>query len=511
MSEEGATLPSGRIARIWGATVGPIWSGVAGHLGEVARGERYHRLRMILLAGLLARLVLAPLTSWSIDTNTFVESGIATVYTGNPYAGGLWYNPPLGPYLSIPSMAAAVLVAGPNHLFHPVPGMIALSIREGYPTVLPTPLALLAWKLPLLLADVVMAIALDWALRFRVPGLAPEVGASLWYLNPLVIWAVAVHGEVDGVAACLVVLALLSIACGRWFPAGLSIALAFFTKGYPLVLVPLVLVWVAFSALGGPARARPIARRLGWLAAGAAVGTVPFLAFLMTTFGQLTARANVGLYGALSVTVIFNPGVPKGIGPYHAFTTNLANAAAMVDVFLGMAVLGVVAGSAILARRLLRRRPSDPPELSTAALVGAWALAGVLIADPIPNAENVLALLPFLVLAVPKLPFEWTGRLTTGVSIAGVFQYFSLVTPAVFFYPAAAAIGPGAVGAITNAAIDYLDVPGLRGFLWLLVGLIGGTFLLASWFASGWFLMPASLRHRLRHPRGGGPRDATDD
>ncbi len=47
---------------------------------------------------------------------------------------------------------------------------------------------------------------------------------------------------------------------------------------------------------------------------------------------------------------------------------------------------------------------------------------------------------------------------------------------------------------LNGIVLGYLNVPGLRGLLWLLVGLIGGTFILAIVVAAVWYLLPESIR-----------------
>lgn len=471
--------------------------GVLDHLGAVARAPEYRRLRQMLLLSALVQFILAPLTSWSIDTNTFVQSGVITLYTGNPYAGGSWYNAPLGPFATVPTLGILTELVGPGGIFQAVPGLAAIAARADYPTLLPTPAALLAWKLPFIVAGLGMGIAIDWALRTRSQGLPPNLGAALWLLNPLVLWAIAVHGEVDGLAALWIMLALLGLASRHWFLGGIGVALAFVTKGYPIVLLPIVLLWVVLTRADGVSTVRRVASRIGQTLAGFAVGLLPFAGYLLITVDQLTARSVIGIYGALSVTVIFNPAVPKGYGPYFAFTSHTSNAAAVLFGLTALGALGVLAGLVLFAQTLRRPGEAKPPELPAAALLGVVAVSAVLLADPIPNAENLLGLLPLAILAVPRLPKELALRLITGISCAGLLQYFSILTPLAFFYPLAAQFGSSGVAVVNAAVLAYLNVPGLRGLIWLMVGVIGGLFTLAFFGAAVWHLVPEAVRARV--------------
>ena len=468
----------------------------------LATEPRYRVLRWVLAAGLVVRLVLAPLSSWSVDTNGSVLAGISTVYYGNPYLSTTWFNPPLGPFLDVPFMAIPNLIYGPQALFSNVPAIVPVAVRTGVDaTPFPIPAALLAWKMPLIVSDAVVALLLFREGPKLLAGVRGELLAAAWFLNPLVIWASSVHGEVDSLAALFVLLFLLTLARGEWAPAGLFLSLAIFSKGFPVVLVPLaVAVVIASPRLAErPLRARLV--DLGWWAGGFAVPTLAFLPFIPHTFGDVAAKAVTPAYGGISLLGIFNAASPRGrSGPYFAFTTHLAYAGDILGAFRGAAVVGVLLGLLLLIY-LLRKEPvSDRERFRWIALAALAALAGILLADPAPEPENLVGMLPVALLTLPVLSRQRAWAAYAALSAAGITLYWAFLTPFAMMYPLAAALGTPSVDWVNDVAIGYTEIPLLRGTLWLGSGLIGGTVILLWWGSSLVRLIPhrwlAAVRRR---------------
>ncbi|HEY6237874.1 MAG TPA: hypothetical protein VIZ68_01645, partial [Thermoplasmata archaeon] len=201
------------------------------------RSPECRPLRWILLAGMAIRLALAPLTSWGIDTAGFVFGDLQLLYTGNPYTSDLFFNPPFAPVVQTPVVYLAVLLRGSQNLVSFVPGILPAAVATGMASPLvPVPAALLAIKLPIFLADALAAVLIWKLVRPRLGTTAAGWMAAAWFLNPLVIWASAVHGEPDSFAGLFMLLALWMLLSSRPFPAGVFLSCAIFSKLLPLVL-----------------------------------------------------------------------------------------------------------------------------------------------------------------------------------------------------------------------------------------------------------------------------------
>ncbi len=443
---------------------------------------RHSRLRAVLLLGLAIRLILAPLTSWGTDTVGFVHAGEIVLYSGNPYSGGTWFNPPLAPFLASPTMGVVTLLLGPDGLSRTLPVAFPAALASWVPTVVPVPAALLAWKLPLLLADLAAAVALYYLVeRYLAPGRG-TLAATLWFLNPLTIWVSSVHGEVDGLAAAFALLALAAAAKRYWYWAGLLLSLSILAKGYTVVLVPAFLVGAA--VLPGPWR--PVLRRaakpLAALAFGIATGLAIFFEYLSETFDLLATHTTAPVtYGGLSVLAIFNPASPKGTGAWAQYTNSAANAHLGLTVLQGFAVLTILLAVVLL---VVRRRSGSPSGRSEAvrdlAIACAIALAGAVLANPVPNSENLDVFVAVGLAAALAIDTTRYWVAVWGIVLAGFFQYLALLTPFAFFYPLATWLGPGAVTAVNTIAAGYVVDLLLRGSLWELTGVVSGVLLLAS-------------------------------
>ncbi|MCI4334496.1 MAG: hypothetical protein L3K04_02550 [Thermoplasmata archaeon] len=461
---------------------------------------QYRRLRRIVLVGLLVRLLLAPVSSWDFDTPGFVLSGISTVYTGNPYASSLWANPPLAPYLAAPLLAIPTLLWGPQSLVAVASGVAPVTVVTGVnATFLPSPIALLAWKLPLLLADLGVALLLYLLpprLGLQVP-FSREGLAAAWFLNPLVIWSSAVHGEVDSLAILLVLLSLYAVITEHWYSAGLLFGLGVFTKAYPLVLLPLLGVAVALWPSASPPPPRQWLRRAGRLAAGVAVGVVAFLSFLPQTFGLIVSKATNPNFGGMSLLILYNRIAPGGATGHWTVPTYIPTGLAVLSVFRIMAVLAVLLGAGFFAWRLWRRPSASRQErFHWLFLAALWAIVGVLLSDSVPQPENVVALLPLMLLTLPA-PARWR-RLAPYVLLsgAGLLMYWAFLTPLAMLYPGAALAGPAGVAWVNGVVLAYVHSPLLHGVLMTCAGVVGGAMLLLVWAHSGWLLLPEELRPR---------------
>lgn len=455
-----------------------IWTSCTHFAGRLLHDPELRRLRWILLAGLVLRLVLAPLTSWGGDTLGFARTGLLTLYSGNPYSGGTWFDPPLAPILSSPTMAIVTWIWGPDGLFQTIPALRPVALAYGYPTVQPVPAALLAWKLPLIVADLVGAIAIYYLARTHVPRISADLAAAAWMLNPLVLWVSAVHGEVDGLASALVLAAIVAGTTRHWYSAGLLLSLSVFAKGYTILLIPAFLVWCVVAP--GPIRAmlrssagRAVAAVLGFL-----TGVVVFWQYLPETLGILAGRASSGgVYGGVSILMLFNAVAPRGPTWWQRYASTPGQATEWLLAFQILSVGAVLATTALLA--VLLRRTTDSPHHRFSAVFACLTVAALaaIFVNPVPNSENLDVFVGLWILSLGALRVGWWSTILWGVSLAGLLEYWSLLSPLAFFYPLATLLGNGAVGIVNGVAISYFNNDPLRGGIWLALGLIGGSLL----------------------------------
>lgn len=463
-------------------------------LGKLATAPEYRRLRWILLVGLVVRLLLAVTTAWPNDTAGAIQAAQSVLRFGNPYTLG-WGEPPLAPFLAAPTVALAAALFGTSSLLPVVPQLAPLATVTGFSfLVSPSPAALLAWKAPLIVSDLLVGLLL-YHLAGQLAPSAPDrrpLVVALWFLNPLVIWSSVVDGEVDSLVALFLLLLLLSLLYRWWTLAGFAIALGTFTKGYPFIFLPVALVVAVGPAL---ARAEPWAaarRALLRLAAGIVPVLLVFL-FLASEVVQVLASDFFSTaYGGASFTTIFNPSSPTG-GWYGMVVGSPWAPVVLMSILRSLAAIGVIAGAFGLALIYARRSST-----SRGSLRGIWwalllTVASVLLADPTPQPERLLGILSLLPLGAGLVDRRRWVALTAALTASGFTIYAAFVTPLGVFFPTITRLGPSATQQMIDWVTAYATVPYLRGSLWFVAGLLGGATLLAVWFST--------LRELYRHSR----------
>ncbi|HEY6238604.1 MAG TPA: hypothetical protein VIZ68_05405, partial [Thermoplasmata archaeon] len=255
-------------------------------------------------------------------------------------------------------------------------------------------------------------------------------------------------------------------------------------KLLPLVLLPMAIAFLLTTS-PGTAGLRLRAAAVGRLGVGLALGALPFLVWVPSLLRVLSQSGGTVSYGGLSVLVVYNAAVPRGVGAL-GWVQSWPHAAWILDLLTALAVVASLGGALKLASdRRAGRWPQGAEATPLLAGFAAWPVLGALIATPVPQSENVVGLLPLLIVALPALGRVGRWGLIL-ISTAGLALYLVLLTPAAYFYPLATDLGPGAIGWVNNVAISYATSQGglTRGAAWLVVGLLGGGTLVALWVGS---------------------------
>lgn len=445
--------------------------------------------------GLLVEFVLAPITSWSIDTPGFVSAGISLIYNGSPYAANQFFNAPLGPFLEAPLFALLSIWFTPQSLIVSVSAINPAASATGISTQIPTFPALLALKTPLILSALVSSLCVLYLSERIVGRVRARFFAAAWILNPLLIWATAVHGEVDILATTAVLLFLVAILEKWYLFSGVALALGVMSKVYPIVLLPMAVVLVSYHTRSDRA-ASPIGPTVRFLA-GLGLGILPFVAFfpqLVSLYGGLYSQPS---YGGFNVLLLFNPGIFRFGAQHLATTFSLHNAVLVHDGFVVTFVISMIASviSAELAAPKDGVGSRAPGEAFFIAIL--LPLTGVLLYQPSPQSENLLLILPFLLL-LSCYGNRWAKAAYFIISAAGLLLYFTLLTPFAFFYPLAVLGGNSWISAINHILINYNSnsVLPLRSF-WIVAGITGGGAILGTCIAAIYRTFEVTIR-RIR-------------
>jgi hypothetical protein len=190
--------------------------------------SRNPRLAAVLVAGLVLRVVLIPITHGQ-DFVVWNRASAATLHGVNVYAHHPRY--PGGPFAYFPVFLYIELP------FQWLAQHTALSF-------------VVLGKLPMVAADIACAALIAGECRRRgATELAVAVGAALYFLNPLVLYNSAYYGRFDslGLALLLAAYRAAAVACdgdrdGPWAGA-IWYALAVAAKTFPVFVLPWCLRW----------------------------------------------------------------------------------------------------------------------------------------------------------------------------------------------------------------------------------------------------------------------------
>ena len=503
-SEAPNAHPNGTLIPTVDQLIRTWYRGATSLLLRLAREPEYRALRWALVIGAVLRLVLAPLTDWPPDTLIFTLSEVGMLFSGSPYLPYPFYNPPLAPLLNYPLFELLSRFVPPQSFVFAAPQMDPVSIATGFmPAVSPLPVVLLLWKLPMVLADLATGTVLYQLVRERGSPKAANYAAWVWLLNPLVLWASAVQGEVDSLVALFLVLLLLALHRGWNVTAGLCMGLAILTKAWPVVLVPVALTSVLGSTVvvpGHPFKAR--GKALLAFFVGALIGAAPMLEFGHSVLGILLQQSSSGGaigFGGFSPLILFNRGIAGGAGlPLHLPTPIPGSSlSTMLLVLLGLAVVLSAVLLFLKGQRSREGRRFRRPDWLALALL--WTTVAVLLADVNPQPEELVDVLPLLILAAPLLGV-WGQRSYWVLTGCGLGLYFSELTPLAFFYPAALLAGSGSVAYLNGAALSYwaLGGPLSRFGLWVVLGLLGALTLIVLSVLCFWKLLPVEWQRKVR-------------
>lgn len=475
------------------ARIGGILSEIRGWIRRRLLAPDSRRFRLILAASGLVQLVLAPLTSWSGDTPAFITAGMALVYNGSPYASNQFFNAPLGPYLSAPLLWFVLLFRTPQALLPQVGSILPAAAATGVSQVVPAWPALLALKVPLIAANLLVGLCIFYLVESSDAKASATLIAAFWVLNPLVIWATAVHGEVDVLGVAGVVVFIVAARQGWTLLAGVAFGLGIMGVTYPWVLIPVSVIAVGALRKGRPPGAF-LPSALTFLA-GALLALLPFVFYLSTLTSLYTSLYPQSQFGGISVLILFNS-VNFPYGQVLAPTIFSSAAGGFIhEVFYVLLVAGLAISVVALSLQLYARPTSPSVDAYRWYLVASLGpAAGILLYQPAPQSENMLLLLFILVLLS-----SFGSRVLTGlywaVSGAGLFLYWTLLTPLGFFYPFAVEMGPSWVSRINSIVIAYHANKTFPPHdSWVVAGVIGGTAIVVAWMFSALVLSRELLK-----------------
>jgi Gpi18-like mannosyltransferase len=206
---------------------------------------RRHPLLGLFLIGLAVRLALAPFSADPYDVSTFFTVTNDLLAGLNVYTTNSFSYPPLWAYAMHPAVGLTSLFVSPKLLGVYISTQSLTLENWQLPAIVTSPLFNLLLKLPLIVADVLIGLILYKIIRDLRNEKQAKIAFVLWFLNPLVILIDSVQGQIDVLAALMVVLAFCLLCNRKYFASGIAIGIGVLFKISPIYLAPLYLFSIA--------------------------------------------------------------------------------------------------------------------------------------------------------------------------------------------------------------------------------------------------------------------------
>jgi Gpi18-like mannosyltransferase len=215
-------------------------------------GLRRHPLVVPFLIGLALRLAFVPFLVDPYDASTFFTVTNDLLAGLNMYATNSFSYPPLWAYAMHPTVGLTTLFVSPNLLGVRIATQ-SLSLENWQlPAIVTSPLFNILFKLPLIIADVLIGLILYRIIKELRDEKKAKMAFVLWFLNPLVILIDSVLGQFDVLPTLMIVLAFCLLCNRNYFASGSAIGAGVLFKIFPIYFAPLYLFSIAKLESKGP-------------------------------------------------------------------------------------------------------------------------------------------------------------------------------------------------------------------------------------------------------------------
>ncbi len=190
----------------------------------------------LLLLGFIVRIILAGVSAWNFDVSVWYRFALALKAGFGPYGHyNFSYPPGLAAFFSF-TLIPLVKFIPMEKWGMIVPDLYGVRSWIIDPS-LTSPIFNYLFKLPLILGEMLFLYLLFIYVKERISKEMAKWVTILWYLNPLVIFAIAIHGQLDIYPILFLFLGIMLLYAESQLLAGLMIGAAISMKMYPIFLV----------------------------------------------------------------------------------------------------------------------------------------------------------------------------------------------------------------------------------------------------------------------------------
>lgn len=357
---------------------------------------RSHPLLVPVVVGIVARLVLAPFTSWATDDFVWFQVAASGAHHLNVYARpGFAYPPVWGDLLQLVGQLLGVLGASAGSLVSTPHVYAPLELWGWWPRSITGPLFNVSFKSVLFVFDGATAgLVYQMVSDATTDDRRARLAFAAVFCNPFVIMESAVMGGFDIIVAFCILAAIRCTLTRRYLLAGVTVAVGILLKVAPIYIVPLIAGAIigqeSLRAKETGHAARDATRALLLATAGGAGATLVVLlpeivsGSLGVMWYSTFARGGAsGGYGGLSLYGLAGLRGLGSVGPW------LLSNRAVVNMATELVVLAV----AVWAGMRVSKRPSV-----TTLSSGAVAIFLVVyLGGPVTEPQYLIWALPSLV------------------------------------------------------------------------------------------------------------------
>lgn len=411
---------------------------------------------LLILVGILIRLVLAGTTSFTNDNEVWYRFILDLKQGIGPYGEyNFSYPPGLAAVLSLFS-APAVLLIPIHKLSTVVMSLYSPAYDSGLFSIhVTSPIFNYLQKLPIFIFEgTLLYLLYKYLIERYLPAVEAKKMVLLWWLNPLIIFITAVHGQLDMYPVLFVFVSVLLLKNKKFFLGGLILGLAVTLKLYPLfLLLPFWAIFFKDHDSGFSLKEKILTSF--WYLGGVAIPMLLMLAyFIISPVSRalvFTRAYTIGFEGSLNLGFINF--IPWMSGFVHKFGTTIARSE---NYLLVLSILLVT-----VAVWFVYRAASHSWHNYGYEMVTITVLFLVFIFSPRTNPQYLLWVFPSILILVAwehiKLKFYWL------ISFAGLLFYWAIFcfSPGPFIYPFASFFGHIDITKLSHLYVTMNSVPGL--------------------------------------------------
>lgn len=412
-----------------------------------------HPLFWFVLIGLVLRFSIAPFTAHAGDISIWFRRSMSVMYGTNPYDSISEY-PPLWLYSIGGILRLSIVFVDPRLFYSSLP--VVVGPPDSPIGIVTSPIFNLLYKTPLIISDTLTGLILYKFMKKHTNGVTAKRGFILWFFNPLVIWVSSIHGQIDVLSTMMTLTACISAIEKKYFFAGIALAMAILFKLYPLVLLPLYVMYALRNADANLIKRRGFYSML-ILGLGVLVGAASFVTLPLITNPKFleyqTGRQSSPEPSFGGINIWFMTNHPQGsvvVNFLKQFPYFFSNLPILVFIFASLVCI------------------ATPFSKYTYKGFVSWHVVFLALVLFLGAASPAITNPQWLVWLIPFLILEWRPSILYNLSfhlywISAIAFVISLTGITYFFYPLTVHTPLLSADFIQTSTMEYYLLPGYLG------------------------------------------------